>query len=102
MLGPPKARGGDDPIAASLEAIAPADHFHRHPERGPGLGPARSGPGPCADRGRPAVDPAAFFNWPLCNSGSIGAVTDPLRRTAPMSPARPTYLGRSRNVRGGV
>ena len=30
MLGPPKPRRLDAPIAVSLEDLIPRDHFHRH------------------------------------------------------------------------
>jgi hypothetical protein len=33
MLGPPKPRRLDAPIAVSLEAPVPADNFYRHLER---------------------------------------------------------------------
>ncbi len=32
MLGPPKPRRLDEPIAVSLEALVPAGHFYRHLE----------------------------------------------------------------------
>jgi hypothetical protein len=32
MLGPPKSRRLDAPIAVSLEALVPVDHFYRHLE----------------------------------------------------------------------
>jgi hypothetical protein len=32
MLGPPKPRRLDQPIAVSLEQIVPSDHFYRHLE----------------------------------------------------------------------
>ena len=32
MLGLPKPRRLDEPIAVSLEALVPADHFYRHLE----------------------------------------------------------------------
>jgi hypothetical protein len=32
MLGPPKLRRLDEPIAVSLEDLIPADHFYRHLE----------------------------------------------------------------------
>jgi hypothetical protein len=32
MLGPPKPRRLDEPIAVSLEDLVPADHFYRHLE----------------------------------------------------------------------
>jgi hypothetical protein len=30
MLGPPKSRRLDHPIAVSLEDLVPTDHFYRH------------------------------------------------------------------------
>ncbi len=32
MLGPPKPRRLDEPIAVSLEDLVPQDHFYRHLE----------------------------------------------------------------------
>jgi hypothetical protein len=32
MLGPPKPRRLDEPIAVSLEQLVPANHFYRHLE----------------------------------------------------------------------
>jgi len=32
MLGPPKPRGLDEPIAVSLEGLIPQDNFYRHLE----------------------------------------------------------------------
>jgi hypothetical protein len=38
MLGPPKPRRLDEPIAVSLEELVPADNFYRHLEASLNLG----------------------------------------------------------------
>ena len=38
MLGPPKLRRLDQPIAVSLEDLVPQDHFYRHLESKLNLG----------------------------------------------------------------
>ena len=38
MLGPPKPRRLNEPIAVSLEALVPTDNFYRHLERSLDLG----------------------------------------------------------------
>jgi transposase len=66
MLGPPKPRRLDAPVAVSLEDLVPRDDFYRHLE-------ARLDPGfvrewareRYAERGRPSVDPVVFFKLQL-------------------------------------
>src|SRR4051812_27838642 len=58
MLGPPKARRLDDPIAVSLNDLVPPDHFYRHLERELDLGFVRElVRDTYAGIGRPSIDP---------------------------------------------
>jgi transposase len=62
MLGPPKPRRLDEPIAVSLEDLVPQDHFYRHLERSLDLSFVREWTRErYADRGRPSIDPVVFF-----------------------------------------
>lgn len=62
MLGPPKPRRLDAPIAVSLEALVPADHFYRHLEATLDLSFVREWSRKLyAERGRPSIDPVIFF-----------------------------------------
>jgi transposase len=66
MLGPPKARHLDQPVAVSLEELVPPDHFYRHLERSLDLGFVRDWARELyADRGRPGIDPVVFFKLQL-------------------------------------
>ena len=66
MLGPPKPRRLNEPIAVSLEALVPADHFYRHLERSLDLGFVRDWVRELyAERGRPGIDPVVFFKLQL-------------------------------------
>jgi transposase len=66
MLGPPKPRRLDAPIAVSLEALVPANHFYRHLEAKLDLGFVREWARECyAARGRPSIDPVVFFKLQL-------------------------------------
>ncbi len=66
MLGPPKPRRLDEPIAVSLEDLVPPDHFYRHLEAGLDLGFVRQWVRDrYADRGRPGIDPVVFFKLQL-------------------------------------
>ncbi|MDN5872701.1 MAG: IS1182 family transposase [Nitrococcus sp.] len=61
MLGPAKPRHLDEPIAVSLEALVPADHFYRHLEATLDLGFVRDWvQDRYAERGRPSIDPVVF------------------------------------------
>ena len=58
MLCPAKPRRLDQPIAVSLEALVPQDHFYRHLEATLDLGFVREWARELyADRGRPSIDP---------------------------------------------
>jgi len=62
MLGPPKARRLDEPIAASLDDLVPADQFYRHLERSLDLAFVRDLiRDTYAAIGRPSLDPVVFF-----------------------------------------
>src|SRR6266542_6545237 len=66
MLGPPKLRCLDRPVAVSLEALVPPDNFYRHLDAKLDLGFVRE---LVRDRyagdGRPSVDPVIFFKLQL-------------------------------------
>jgi transposase len=66
MLGPAKPRRLDQPIAVSLEALVPADHFYRHLEAMLDLRFVREWTRELyAARGRPSIDPVVFFKLHL-------------------------------------
>ena len=66
MLGPPKPRRLDQPIAVSLEDLVPADNFYRHLEAKLDLGFVREWARELyAERGRPSIDPVVFFKLQL-------------------------------------
>jgi hypothetical protein len=57
MLGPPKSRRLNEPIAVSLEARIPRDHFYRHLEARLDLRFVRDWVSDFyAERGRPGID----------------------------------------------
>ena len=62
MLGPPKLRCLDRPVAVSLEALVPPDNFYRHLDAELDLGFVREVVRDrYADGGRPSIDPVVFF-----------------------------------------
>ena len=66
MLGPPKPRCLDQPIAVSLEDLVPPDHFYRHLEAKLDLSFVREWTRELyAERGRPCFDPVVFFKLQL-------------------------------------
>jgi len=66
MLGPVKVRRVDQPVAASLDALVPADHFYRHLERALDLSFVRDLVRDAyAAGGRPSIDPVVFFKRQL-------------------------------------
>ena len=66
MLGPPKVRALDHPIAVSLECLVPPDHFYRHLDAALDLSFVREWVADCfAERGRPSIDPVVFFKLQL-------------------------------------
>src|SRR3954454_10447211 len=66
MLGHPKPRRLDEPIAVSLEDLVPRNHFYRHLEARLDLSFVRDWAKECyAERGRPSIDPVVFFKLQL-------------------------------------
>jgi transposase len=66
MLGPPKPRRLDEPIAVSLEDLVPPDNFFRHLEATLDLSFVRDWSRErYAERGRPSIDPVVFFKLQL-------------------------------------
>src|SRR5215207_2213996 len=66
MLGPPKPRSLDEPIAVSLEDLVPRNHFYRHLEARLDLSFVREWVRELyAERGRPSIDPIVFFTLQL-------------------------------------
>lgn len=66
MLGPPKPRRLEQPIAVSLEDLVPVDHFSRHLEATRDLSFVRGWTRELsAERGRPGIDPVVFFKLQL-------------------------------------
>jgi transposase len=66
MVGPPKPRRLDEPVAVSLEDLVPRDHFYRHLDATLGLGFVREWVRELyAERGRPSIDPVVFFKLQL-------------------------------------
>jgi transposase len=66
MLGPPKSRRLDEPIAVSLQDLVPRDNFYRHLEIKLDLGFVRDWTRELyAERGRPSIDPVVFFKLQL-------------------------------------
>jgi transposase len=66
MLGPPKPRRLDEPIAVSLEDLLPQNNFYRHLEATLDLSFVRDWTRELyAERGRPSIDPVVFFKLQL-------------------------------------
>ncbi len=66
MLGPPKLRSLDRPVAISLEQLVPADHFYRRLDAQLDLSFVRDWVKDCyAEGGRPSIDPVVFFRLRL-------------------------------------
>jgi hypothetical protein len=66
MLGPPKSRRLDAPIAVSLDDLVPPDNFYRHLERSLDLGFVRDWARALyADGGRLSIDPVVHFRLQL-------------------------------------
>jgi transposase len=66
MLGPPKSRRLDEPIAVSLEELVPTDNFYRHLETKLDLSFVREWIAErYAERGRPSIDPVTYFKLHL-------------------------------------
>lgn len=94
MLGPPKPRRLDQPIAVSLEALVPANHFYRHLEEKLDLGFVRDWARErYADRGRPSIDPVIFFKLQLVMFFEGIRSERKLIETASLNLAHRWYLG---------
>jgi transposase len=66
MLGPPKSRCLDQPIAVSLEELVPSGNFYRHLEAKLDLSFVRAWARELyAECGRPSIDPVVFFKLQL-------------------------------------
>jgi hypothetical protein len=79
MLGPPKPRRLDQPIAVSLEDLIPQDKFYRHLEAKLDLSFVRDWTRELyAEQGRPSIDPVVFFKLQLV----MFFERDPLRASA--------------------
>ncbi len=66
MLGPARTRRLREPIAVSLEALVPGDHFSRRLETKRDLSFVRDlTRQPYAERGRPSIDPVVFIKLQL-------------------------------------
>ncbi len=94
MLGPPKPRRLDAPIAVSLEDLVPADHFYRHLETKLDLSFVRDLVRPAyADIGRPSIDPVVFFKLQLVMFFEGLRSERQLIATASLNLAHRWYLG---------
>src|SRR5829696_7575493 len=66
MLGPPKPRRLDEPIAVSQEDLVPRDNFYRHFEAKLDLSFVRAWTRELySERGRPSIDPVVFVKLQL-------------------------------------
>lgn len=94
MLGPPKPRRLDQPIAVSLEALVPHDHFYRHLEATLDLSFVRAWVRELyAERGRPGIDPVVFFKLQLVMFFEGIRSERQLIETASLNLAHRWYLG---------
>src|SRR3954447_11919367 len=94
MLGPPKTRSLDRPVAASLEDLVPADHFYRHLDATLDLTFVRDWVAGCyAERGRPSIDPVVFFRLQLIMFFEGIRSERQLIATASLNLAHRWYLG---------
>jgi transposase len=94
MLGPPKPRRLDQPIAVSLEDLIPQDHFYRHLEAKLDLSFVRDWTRDLyANRGRPSIDPVVFFKLQLIMFFEGIRSERQLIETANLNLAHRWYLG---------
>ena len=94
MLGPPKPRRLDQPIAVSLEDLVPRDHFYRHLEAKLDLSFVREWVRELyAVRGRPGIDPVVFFKLQLVMFFEGIRSERQLIETASLNLAHRWYLG---------
>jgi transposase len=94
MLGPPKPRRLDEPIAVSLEDLVPQNHFYRHLEAKLDLDFVREWTRELyAERGRPSIDPVVFFKLQLVLFFEGIRSERKLIETASLNLAHRWYLG---------
>jgi transposase len=94
MLGPPKPRRLDEPIAVSLEELVPENNFYRLLETKLDLSFAREWSRELyADRGRPSIDPVIFFKLQLVMFFEGIRSERQLIATASLNLAHRWYLG---------
>jgi transposase len=94
MLGPPKPRRLDVPIAVSLEDLIPANHFYRHLDATLDLGFVREWTHELyAQRGRPSIDPVVYFRLQLIMFFEGLRSERRLIETASLNLAHRWYLG---------
>jgi transposase len=94
MLGPPKLRCLDQPIAVSLEDLIPSDHFYRHLDAKLDLSFVRAWVQNCyAAGGRPSIDPVVFFKLQLIMFFEGQRSERKLIETASLHLAHRWYLG---------
>ncbi len=94
MLGPPKPRRLDEPIAVSLEDLVPRDHFYRHLEAKLDLSFVRDWTQELyAVRGRPSIDPVVFLKLQLVMFFEGIRSERKLIETASLNLAHRWYLG---------
>src|SRR3954469_13214204 len=94
MLGPPKPRRLDEPIAVSLEDLVPQNNFYRHLETKLDLSFVRDWSRDLhAERGRPSIDPVIFFKLQLVMFFEGIRSERQLSQTAKLTLAPRWYLG---------
>jgi transposase len=94
MLGPPKPRRLDEPLAVSLEELVPQNHFYRHLDDKLALAFVRDWTRErYADPGRPSIDPVVFVELQLVMFFEGSRSERPLIATASRNLAHRWYLG---------
>src|SRR6476659_3387831 len=94
MLGPPKSRCLDQPIAVSLEELVPSGNFYRHLEAKLDLSFVRAWARELyAARGRPSIDPVVFSKLQLILFFEGIRSERQLIETASLNLAHRWYLG---------
>jgi transposase len=94
MLGPPKPRRRDEPIAVSLETLVPQNNFYRHREATLDLSFVREWVRQLyAERGQPSIDPVIFFKLQLVMFFEGIRSERKLVETASLNLAHRWYLG---------
>jgi transposase len=94
MLGSPKPRRLNEPIAVSLDGLVPTDHFYRHLETKLDFCFVRDWARELyAERGRPSIDPVVFFKLQLIMFFAGIRSERELIETASLNLAHRWYLG---------